>query len=82
MNKNSSPYERSLQRLFHVLEVGPEEDRIGRAYDIINLLSIVINLAASILYTFEEFRIPYGDILLNIERGTVAFFALDYVLRL
>ena len=82
MNKNSSPYERSLQKLFHVLEVGPEEDTVGRAYDILNLMSIVINLAASILYTFEEFRIPYGDILLNIERTTVAFFAVDYVLRL
>ena len=82
MNKNSSPYERSLQKLFHVLEVGPEEDTIGRAYDILNLMSIVINLTASILYTFEELRIPYGSILLNIERTTVAFFAVDYILRL
>ena len=82
MNHNLSPYERSREKLFHVLEVGPEEDPIGRGYDIVNLLSILINLLASILYTFEEVRSPYGDILLNIERATVAFFALDYVLRL
>ena len=70
------------KRLSHILEVGPEEDRIGRVYDIINLLSIVVNLAVSIMYTFEELRAPYGQLLLNIEAVTVAFFALDYVLRL
>ncbi len=70
------------QRLFHILEIGPEEDTIGRAYDIVNLSTIVINLLVSILYTFEECRLLYGDLLLNIERITVAFFAVDYVLRL
>lgn len=69
-------------RLFNILEVGPEEDSIGRGYDIVNLLSIVVNLTVSILYTFEEFRIGYGELLLSIERTTVAFFAFDYILRL
>ena len=74
--------EQFRKRLSLILEVGPEEDRIGRVYDIINLLSIVINLAVSIMYTFEELRAPYGQLLLSIEAITVAFFAVDYVLRL
>ena len=82
MNKLSKNWEHSRKRLFNILEVGPEEDCIGRGYDILNLISIVVNLLASILYTFEEFRIPYGDLLLTIEAVTVAFFAVDYVLRL
>jgi len=74
--------ERFRLRLFHILEVGPEEDSVGRAYDILNLTTIVINLVASILYTFEEYRTVYGSILLQIEAATVAFFAVDYILRL
>ena len=80
--KNENKMESFRQRLFHILEVGPEEDRLGRAYDIVNLLSILINLAVSILYTFEEYRLAYGELLLTVERSTVAFFAVDYVLRL
>ena len=79
---SNSKIEQSRQRLSSILEVGPEEDRIGRAYDILNLSTIVVNLLCSILYTFEEYRISYGDLLLQIEAATVAFFAVDYVLRL
>ena len=46
------------------------------------MLSIVVNLAVGILYTFEEIRSDFGTILLTIEAITVAFFAVDYVLRL
>ncbi len=77
-----SKSERYRKRLYHILEVGPEEDQIGRAYDVINLLSIVVNLTVSIMYTFEEMRVLYGELLLQIEAVTVAFFAVDYVLRL
>ena len=82
MNKPTNKLEHFRKRLFHILEVGPEEDTIGRSYDIINLLSILLNLFVSILYTFEEYRTLYGPLLLRIEAGTVAFFAADYVLRL
>ena len=82
MNNTINKWEQFRKRLFNILEVGPEEDSIGRGYDILNLISILVNLIASILYTFEEYRIPYGNILLNIEAITVAFFAVDYCLRL
>ena len=69
MSNEIGRIEQYRQRLFHILEVGPEEDRIGRAYDILNLATIILNLIVSILYTFEEYRIPYGDLLLRIEAG-------------
>ena len=69
-------------RLFDIIEIGILDDHISRAYDVINMLSIIINLTASILYTFERCRLSYGTLLLQIEAVTVAFFAVDYILRL
>ncbi|MBR4077387.1 MAG: hypothetical protein IKK17_02155, partial [Oscillospiraceae bacterium] len=66
MNKPTNKWEQFRLRLFHILEIGPEEDTIGRSYDIINLLSILLNLFVSILYTFEEYRTLYGPLLLRI----------------
>ena len=70
------------KRIFQIIEVGSLDDYPSRLYDFINMLAIVINLTLSILYTFEEFRIPYGHLALTIEAVTVAFFAMDYLLRL
>jgi len=70
------------KRIFEIIEVGAPGDYVSRAYDIVNMLSIVINLVVNILYTFEEIRIDHGTLLLSIEAITVAFFALDYLLRL
>lgn len=69
-------------RLFQIIEIGINEDFLGRAYDVINMLSIIVNLVVSTLYTFEELRASYGEIFLAIEAATVVFFALDFVLRL
>ncbi|MBR4040028.1 MAG: ion transporter [Clostridia bacterium] len=70
------------KRIFEIIEIGSPDDTPSRVYDFFNMLAIVVNLSLSILYTFEEFRTPYGHIALSIEAVTVAFFALDYFLRL
>ena len=70
------------KRIFEIIEIGAPEDYVSRAYDFVNMFSIVINLAVSVLYTFEEYRAAYGSLLLTIEAVTVAFFAIDYVFRL
>ena len=46
------------KRVFQIIEVGSLDDYPSRAYDFINMLAIVVNLLLSILYTFEEFRVP------------------------
>ena len=72
---------KNRKRLFEIIEVGNDLDMTSRSYDIINALSIVINLVASILYTFEGIRETFGSILKLIEKITVAFFFIDYILR-
>ena len=70
------------ERLFQIIEVGNDLDAISRGYDFINAVAIVLNLAASILYTFDEVRMQFGTWLVLIEEVTVAFFGIDYVLRI
>lgn len=72
----------SRKRLFEIIEVGNDLDTHSRMYDYVNAISIIVNLAVAIMYTFPEMREKYGEALLLIENVTVAFFALDYLLRI
>lgn len=74
--------EKKRKRLYEVLEVGSDLDKVSRMYDFINAFAILINLTVSIMYTFENIREQYGHIINIIEEVTVAFFAVDYCLRL
>ena len=69
------------KRIFDIIEVGNDLDNISRGYDFLNAFAIVINLMASILYTYADIRVTYGELLLFIEKITVAFFCVDYILR-
>ena len=55
---------------------------INQCYDVISTLALILNLAAVIMATFEDLNSKYGDTFVLIETVTVAFFALDYFLRL
>ncbi len=79
---NKKRWFRRRKRLFEILEVGNDLDHASRAYDFFSVFAIILNLTASIMYTYDSFRMAYGELLLWIERSTVAYFALDYVLRL
>lgn len=71
----------SRKRIFEIIEVGNDLDHASRAYDFLNAFAIIINLAVSIMYTFDDLEMAYGTLLLTIEEITVAFFCIDYVLR-
>ena len=70
------------RRIFEIIEIDAQDDAVSRAYDFLGLFAIAINLLSSILFTFAEYRAAFGGVLLTIEAVTVAFFAIDYVLRL
>lgn len=72
----------SRKRIFEIIEIGAPEDYVSRTYDFFNILSIVVNLVVSIMLTFDSIYAAYGSLLITIEKVTVAFFAVDYVLRL
>lgn len=77
----SKKWLKKRKRLFEILEVGNDLDRTSRIYDYINALSIILNLIASIMYTYSNIREQYGKLLIAVEAVTVIFFAVDYVLR-
>ncbi len=69
-------------RIAHVVDIGSTEDLPSRAYDFTITAVIVLNLIVSVLSTFDGFENRFGPLLNRIEAVTVAFFALDYALRL
>ncbi len=70
------------KRVFEIIEAGTQYDYISRVYDFVNTMAILLNLLVSILYTYGNIRASYGTILVFIERGTILFFCIDYILRL
>ena len=69
------------KRAFEIIEIAAPGDHISRIYDFAGLFAIVLNLAVSMLLTFDSISNVYGSLLMDLEAITVAFFALDYVLR-
>lgn len=70
------------KRAFEIIDIGTSDDRLSRAYDLAGVLSIVVNLVVSTMYTFDQLEAGIGGWLLTVEAITVLFFALDYFLRL
>lgn len=69
------------KRIGQIIEVGSGGDLPSRLYDIVSTLLLLINLTVTIMYTFDSMELRFGSALLFIEDATVAFFAVDYVLR-
>lgn len=80
--KMSKKWLKRRERLHEIIEVGSDFDYVSRAYDYVNASAIIINLVATILYTFSELRARYGTLLVWVEGITVLFFTIDYILRL
>ena len=70
------------EKLFRMVSVGVVDEPVNQAYDIISTGALLLNLAASIMLTFDRLEADFGPLLLSIEAATVLFFAIDYVLRL
>ena len=77
-----SEWDYRRKRLFEIIEIGLPGDVASQVYDVFNILSIVINLVVSVMYTFDDLHAKFGPWLVTVEAITVAFFALDYCLRL
>ena len=75
-------WEKRRKRLFEIIEIGSNYDAVCWGYDFFNTFTILLNLTVSIMYTFDNMELKYGPLLLTLERLTVAFFAIDFVLRI
>ena len=69
------------RRVSEIIEVGSADDFVSRAYDFTGTAIVIINLIVTVMYTFNRMEAEYGPLLLTIEGCTVAFFAVDYGLR-
>ena len=74
-------WEKRRRRLYELIEIGCTYDAVCWGYDVLNTFTIILNLTVSILYTFDNWALKYGSLLLTIERLTVAFFAVDFLMR-
>ena len=74
-------WEKRRRRLYELIEIGCNYDAACWGYDVLNTFTIILNLTVSILYTFDNWALKYGSLLLTIERLTVAFFAVDFLMR-
>lgn len=81
MKEYTDPKLRRRNRISENIEVGSSRDRVSRGYDILSTLMLLLNLTATVMYTFNEMEYRFGGLLLTIEAVTVAFFAVDYALR-
>ena len=79
---NLSGLARLRQRIFRMVSVGVVDDPINGSYDIISTLALLVNLVVTFALTFDNVVASCGPLLYKLEAVTVAFFALDYVLRL
>lgn len=79
---NLKSLESLRRRVCTIIDIGTADDLISRAYDIFYTLVILVNLAVTIAYTFDEVEARCGGLLLDIEEITVAFFAVDCILRI
>lgn len=78
----SSKWKKIRKRIFSMVSVGVIDEPINQAYDVISTGALIINLAAAILNTYDNLNAQYGAAFALVEKITVAFFAIDFILRI
>ena len=68
------------KRIFDIIQIGNDEDRVSRGFDILIMAVILINLFLAVFETFEN-AARYQDILNIAELVTVIIFTVEYILR-
>lgn len=69
------------KKIFDVIQIGNKNDLPSKTFDIFITMIIFLNLAATIIETFNEAE-PYMNIIKGVELVTCIIFAIEYVLRL
>ena len=80
--KTTQSWAQRRKRVYTIIDIGTHGDYLSCGYDIFYCLLILANLTISILDTFQTLHDRYAPLFSGVEAVTVAFFAVDYVLRL
>ena len=78
----NNKWKKIRKKLFSMVSVGVIDEPVNQAYDVISTGALIINLVAAILNTYDRLNTQYGSVFALIEKITVAFFAIDYILRI
>ena len=80
MDEKKKIWEKRRKRVHEIVEVGFTGDWLSQGYDWVGTILLLVNLIVTIAETFNAVA-PYYRVLNALEEVTVAFFAVDYVLR-
>ncbi len=69
------------KRIFEILQIGQENDKVSRGFDYFIIVNIVLNILVVILDTFEELS-EYNALFRWIEIVTTFIFLIEYILRI
>ncbi len=69
------------QRIFHIIQVGQDEDTLSRSFDLILVCMILINISVMFLQTFDQFQ-AYTKLFQILEFISIVFFCIEYGLRI
>lgn len=72
-----SPWRESLNTIIY-----GSETRLGKAFDVVLIISIIISVVSVILGSVTQIQIKYHEILFSIEWFFTILFSLEYALRL
>lgn len=75
-------YEKIKYHVYDILVETDDDEKIDRVVAICLMILILINAAAVVLETVEEYHIAYGHIFHAIEIVSVVIFSIEYILRL
>ena len=69
------------KRIFNIIQIGNRDDWVSRGFDILLTFVIMLNVIVTFMETFDDLSELF-DIFKVIEIVTVAFFCVEYVLRI
>ena len=69
------------KRLFDIVEIGNMSDEVSRGFDYLIVITIILNIIAMFLETFESMQ-KYNTALFVVEVVTTAIFIVEYILRI
>lgn len=64
MNSQETVWQKRRRRISEIIEVGSSADFLSRGYDIFSTVMLLINLTATVLYTFDYMEESFGSLLL------------------
>ncbi|MBQ1491486.1 MAG: ion transporter, partial [Blautia sp.] len=70
------------ERLFRMVSVGVVDEPVNQCYDVVSTVALLVNLLVTVLMTFDFINRRLGGLFWRLEAVTVAFFLVDYGLRL